>query len=110
LLVPEIAGSLASGDAGLAAVRTYARHYLQLPKLREQPAPASATPMPTSLATAATPAVSGHPARHCGTGSRGKRRTWTRARPLVIQPLAGGGTFALDDLPALAEALAGLRR
>ncbi len=29
---------------------------------------------------------------------------------VVIQPLADGGTFALDDLPALASAVAGLRR
>ncbi len=27
---------------------------------------------------------------------------------VVIQPLAGGGTFALDDLPVLAETLVGL--
>jgi hypothetical protein len=31
LLVPEIAGSLASGEAGLATVRPYTARYLQLP-------------------------------------------------------------------------------
>src|SRR6202021_1199642 len=31
LLVPEIAGSLATGEAGLAAVRPYVARYLQMP-------------------------------------------------------------------------------
>jgi probable F420-dependent oxidoreductase len=108
LLVPEIAGSLASGEAGLAAVRAYARHYLQLPNYvnnlrRLGYADADvAGDGSDGLLAAVTPhgtaaLVSGASA-HLDAG----------ADHVVIQPLADGGTFAIDDLPALAEALSDL--
>jgi len=61
--------------------------------------------MPTSLATAATaccPAVTPHGTAELAAGV--KAHLDAGADHVVIQPLAGGGTFALDDLPALAEA------
>ena len=110
LLVPEIAGSLASGDAGLAAVRGYARHYLQLPNYVNNLRRLGYTDADVTgdgsdlLLSAVTP--HGTPELAAGV----KAHLDAGADHVVIQPLAGGGTFALDDLPALAEAVADLRR
>jgi probable F420-dependent oxidoreductase len=110
LLVPEIAGSLASGDAGLAAVRTYARHYLQLPNYVNNLRRLGYTDADVTgdgsdrLLSAVTP----HGTAELVAGTRAHLDAG--ADHVVIQPLAGGGTFALDDLPALAEAVADLRR
>lgn len=108
LLVPEIAGALASGDAGLAAVRGYARHYLQLPnyvnnlrRLGYTDADVTGDGSDRLLSAVAphgTAELAAGIAAHVDAG----------ADHVVIQPLAGGGTFALGDLPALAETLAGL--
>ncbi len=106
LLVPEIAGSLASGAAGLAAVRPFAARYLQMPNyvnslrsfgFTEQDVAeggserllSAVTPHGTSALLAAIRA-------HLDAG----------ADHVVIQPLAAGGGFALDDLEALASAVA----
>jgi probable F420-dependent oxidoreductase len=109
LLVPEIAGSLAAGDAGLAAVRPYARHYLQLPnyvnnlrRLGYTDADVAGHGSDRLLAAVTphgTPELVAGVAAHLRAG----------ADHVVIQPLADGGGFALDDLPALSAALAGLQ-
>ena len=105
LLVPEIAGSLAPGADGLAAVRPFARRYLQLPNyvnsLRRlgftesdladggsDRLLAEVTPYGTESLVAGVQA-------HLDAG----------ADHVVVQPLAAGGGFALGDLPALAAAL-----
>jgi probable F420-dependent oxidoreductase len=108
LLVPEIAGALASGAAGLAAVRGYARHYLQLPNYANNLRRLGYTDADVTgdgsdrLLSAVTP----HGAAGLAAGIQA--HVDAGADHVVIQPLAGGGTFALDDLPVLAETLAGL--
>jgi probable F420-dependent oxidoreductase len=108
LLVPEIAGSLASGDAGLAAVRAYARHYLQLPNYVNNLRRLGYTDADVTgdgsdrLLSAVTP----HGAAEVAAGVQAHLDAG--ADHVVIQPLAHDGTFGLDDLPALAEILPGL--
>lgn len=108
LLVPEIAGALASGDAGLAAVRGYARHYLQLPNYVNNLRRLGYTDADVTgdgsdrLLSAVTP----HGAAELAAGIQAHLDAG--ADHVVIQPLAGGGAFALDDLPVLAESVAGL--
>jgi probable F420-dependent oxidoreductase len=109
LLVPEIAGSLASGEAGLAAVRPYARHYLQLPNYANNlhRLGYSADDLAGDGSDRLLSAVTPHGTAELVAGVRAHLQAG--ADHVVIQPLAYGGTFALDDLPALAEALASLR-
>jgi probable F420-dependent oxidoreductase len=108
LLVPEIAGALASGDAGLAAVRGYARNYLQLPNYVNNLRRLGYTDADVTgdgsdrLLSAVTP----HGTAELAAGIQA--HVDAGADHVVIQPLADGGTFALDDLPVLAETLAGL--
>ncbi|HEX3956688.1 MAG TPA: TIGR03620 family F420-dependent LLM class oxidoreductase [Trebonia sp.] len=109
LLVPEIAGSLASGEAGLAAVRPYVARYLQMPNyvnslrsygFSEQDVTDGGS---DGLLSAVTPygtaALLAGVRAHLDAG----------ADHVVIQPLAPGGGFALGDLDELASAVAGLR-
>ena len=110
LLVPEIAGSLASGDAGLAAVRAYARHYLQLPnyvnnlrRLGYTEADVAGDGSDRLLA-----AVTPHGAPELAAGVQAHLDAG--ADHVVIQPLAPGGAFAFGDLPALASTLADLEK
>lgn len=108
LLVPEIAGSLASGDAGLAAVRAYARNYLRLPNYVNNLRRLGYTDADVTgdgsdrLLSAVTP----HGVAGVAAGIQAHLEAG--ADHVVIQPLADGGTFALGDLPTLAEILAGL--
>jgi len=106
LLVPEIAGSLASGEAGLNAVRPYAERYLQLPNyvsnlrshgFTEQDVTGSGS---DRLLSAVTP----YGTAALLTGIRAHLDAG--ADHVVIQPLAPGGGFALGDLENLASALA----
>jgi len=108
LLVPEIAGSLASGEAGLAAVRSYAARYLQLPNYVSNLRSHGFTEQDVSdggsdrLLSAVTPwgsaALLAGIRAHLDAG----------ADHVVIQPLAPGGGFALADLTELASAVGGL--
>jgi len=109
LLVPEIAGSLASGEAGLTAVRAYARHYLQLPnyvnnlrRLGGFSEDDVTGPGSDKLLAAITP----HGTRALLAGVRAHLDAG--ADHVVIQPLAEGGGFALADLEPLAAAVASL--
>jgi probable F420-dependent oxidoreductase len=108
LLVPEIAGSLASGEAGLAAVRPFAARYLQLPNyvnnlrsygFTEQDVTGGGSDRLLSEVTpfGAAALLTGIRA-HLDAG----------ADHVVVQPLASGGGFALNDLEELASAVAGL--
>jgi probable F420-dependent oxidoreductase len=107
LLVPEVAGSLASGDAGLAAVRAYAGRYLQLPNYVRNLLASGFTPQDVAdggsdaLLAAVTP--HGTPQLVAAVQSH----LSAGADHVVIQPLAEGGGFALGDLRALAAAVAG---
>jgi probable F420-dependent oxidoreductase len=110
LLVPEVAGSLASGEAGLAAVRPYARRYLQLPNYvnnlrrlgysEDDLAGDGSDRLLSAVTPHGTAELMAGVSAHLAAG----------ADHVVIQPLADGGGFALADLPALAEALAGLAK
>ena len=106
LLVPEIAGSLAAGEAGLAAVRPYAARYLQMPNyvnslrsygFTEQDVSGAGSDHLLSEITPYGPAalLAGIRA-HLDAG----------ADHVVIQPLASGGGFALGDLEELASTVA----
>jgi probable F420-dependent oxidoreductase len=107
LLVPEIAGSLASSqEAGLAAVRPYAARYLQLPNYvnslrsygftEQDVADGGSDRLLSEVTPYGTAALLAGIQRHLDAG----------ADHVVIQPLASGGGFALDDLEELASAVA----
>lgn len=109
LLVPEIAGALAEGDAGLAAVRPYAQRYLQLPNyvnnlrrlggFSEDDVSGHGS---DKLLAAITP----HGTRALLAGVRAHLDAG--ADHVVIQPLGEGGGFALADLEPLAAGVASL--
>jgi probable F420-dependent oxidoreductase len=109
LLAPEIAGSLASGEAGLAAVRPYAARYLQMPNYVNSLRSYGFTEQDVSgagsdrLLSAVTP----HGTAALLAGVRAHLDAG--ADHVVIQPLAPGGGFALGDLNELASTVAGLR-
>ena len=98
LLVPEIAGSLASGEAGLAAVRPYAARYLQLPNYvnslrsygftEQDVTDAGSDRLLSAVTPYGTAALLAGVRAHLDAG----------ADHVVIQPLAPGGGFALGDL------------
>jgi len=109
LLVPEIAGSLAAGEAGLAAVRPYAARYLQMPNYvnslrsygftEQDVSGAGSDRLLSEITPYGTAALLAGICAHLDAG----------ADHVVIQPLASGGGFALGDLEELASTVAGLR-
>jgi probable F420-dependent oxidoreductase len=105
LLIPEIAGSLAAGAAGMAAVRAYAQRYLQLPNYVNNLLAYgfTADDIADGGSDALLSAVTPHGAEGFVAGIRSHLAAG--ADHVVIQPLAEGGGFALGDLEALAAAL-----
>jgi len=105
LLIPEIAGSLAAGAAGVAAVRPFAQRYLQLPNYvnnllasgftADDIADGGSDALLSAVTPHGTPGLVAGVHSHLAAG----------ADHVVIQPLAEGGGFALGDLEALASAL-----
>lgn len=104
LLVPEIAGSLAGGDAGLAAVRPYAQRYLQLPNyVNSLRRTGGFSDEDLTGSDKLLAAVTPHGTTALTDGVRAHLEAG--ADHVVIQPLAAGGGFALADLEPLAAAL-----
>jgi probable F420-dependent oxidoreductase len=109
VLVPEIAGSLASAEAGLAAVRPYAARYLQMPNYvnnlrshgftEQDVTDGGSGRLLSTITPYGTAALLAGVRAHLDAG----------ADHVVIQPLASGGGFALGDLDELASAVGGLR-
>jgi probable F420-dependent oxidoreductase len=105
LLVPEIAGSLATGEAGLAAVRPYVARYLQMPNYvnslrshgftEQDVSGAGSDRLLSQITPYGTAALLAGVRAHLDAG----------ADHVVIQPLAAGGGFALGDLEELASAV-----
>jgi probable F420-dependent oxidoreductase len=106
LLVPEIAGSLAAGAAGAAAVRRFARRYLQLPNYVNNLLASgfTADDIAEGGSDALLAAVTPHGTERFVAGIRSHLAAG--ADHVVIQPLAEDGGFALADLETLAAAVA----
>ena len=109
LLVPEQAVSLAPGLAeGRAAARAYAGRYLKLPNYTrmlkdygftdDDIADGGSDRLIDAIIPSGAAAVAARVSEHLDAG----------ADHVVVQPLAAGGGFALDQLGDLAEVLAGL--
>lgn len=107
LLIPEIAGSLAVGAAGVAAVRPYAQRYLQLPNYVNNLLASGFTT--DDIADGGSDALLAAVTPHGTPGFVAGIRSHLAAGAdhVVIQPLAEGGGFALGDLESLAAALDG---
>jgi len=110
VLIPELAVSLAPGDAGAAAARAYATYYLRLPNytsnLRrlgfgdEDFADGGSDRLLSAVVPHGPEAVSARLREHLDAG----------ADHVVMQPVGADGKFAAGDIGELAALAAGLTR
>lgn len=110
LLVPELAVALATGDAGAAAAREYAKYYLQLPNytsnLRglgfgdEDFANGGSDRLLSAVVPHGPEAAADGLRAHLDAG----------ADHVVLQPVGADGKFAAADIGELASIAAGLQR